>query len=128
LAEVPLFAGLSSRRLKKVAAVATIRRFHDHTSIVRAGEPGDTLFVVLDGEVSVHRRTLPELSLGKGSFFGEMALLDGGTRSATVIANGPVTCLAITQSRFLKLLNKESGIAIALLQELASRLRTDRTL
>jgi CRP/FNR family transcriptional regulator len=53
-----------------------------------------------------------------------MALLDGGARSATVTAEGPVTCLTITRPRFLKLLRSEPAIAIAMLEELARRLRT----
>jgi CRP-like cAMP-binding protein len=126
LGEVPLFANLGPRRLRKVAALATIRRFHTQTAIVRADETGNTLFVVLDGEVSVKRPGQPQLQLARGSFFGEMALLDGGARSATVIADGPVTCLTITQSRFLKLLRNEPSVAIALLKELATRLRDDR--
>jgi CRP-like cAMP-binding protein len=59
-----------------------------------------------------------------GSFFGEMALLDGGTRSATVTADGPVVCLAINRQRFGKVLRTEPSIAIAMLGELAARLRT----
>jgi CRP-like cAMP-binding protein len=125
LAEVPLFAGLSRRHRNKVAALAKIRRFHEGTPIVRAGEAGGTFFVLLDGKVSVRRRGLPDLSLGIGNFFGELSLLDGGTRSATVVAEDPdVVCLTITQSGFLKLLQTEPGIAVALLQELATRLRT----
>jgi CRP-like cAMP-binding protein len=101
-----------------------IRRFHEGTTIVRAGEPADTFFVLLDGGISVRRRGLPELTLGIGSFFGELALLDGGVRSATVVAEGPdVVCLTIARSRFLKLLQAEPAIAVALLQELATRLR-----
>lgn len=123
LAHVPLFADLNRGHLKKVAGTGRIARFHDGSSIVRAGEPGDTLFVVLDGEVSVRRRGLPMLSLGIGGFFGEMAVLESNTRSATVLANGPVVCLAITQARFLKLLRAEPAIGIALLRELAARLR-----
>ena len=123
LAGVPIFAGLNRRHLNKVAGTGTIKRFHDGTPIVRAGDPGDTLYVVLDGEVSVRRRGLPTLALGMGSFFGEIALLDGGGRSATVVASGPVSCLAITRARFLKLLRAEPAIAIALLKEVASRLR-----
>lgn len=124
LGEVPLFAGLSRRHLKKVAALGRIRRFHDEMPIVRMGEPGDTLFVVLDGEVSVHRPGLTSLTLGIGSFFGEIALLDGGARTATVTARGPVVCLAVAHSRFAKLLHSEPAIAVTLLRELAARLRT----
>ena len=123
LAKVPLFADLNRRHLNKVAGTGRIRRFHDRTSIVQAGEPGDTLYVVLDGAVSVRRRGLPTLSLGIGSFFGEMALLDSGRRSATIVASGPVVCLTVTQSRFLKLLHAEPAIAVAVLKEVARRLR-----
>jgi CRP/FNR family transcriptional regulator, cyclic AMP receptor protein len=123
LAGVPLFAGLSRRHLRQVAGTGRIARFDNATAIVRAGEPGDTFFVVLDGEVVVGRRGLPKISLGMGSYFGEMALLDGGPRSATVTASGPVTCLTIKRPRFLKLLRSEPAISVALLGELAGRLR-----
>ena len=123
LATVPLFAGLTRRHLSKVAATAQISRFHDGTAIVRTGDPGDALYVVLDGEVSVRRPGLPSLSLGNGSFFGELALLDDGARTATVVALGPVVSLTITRSRFLKLIRAEPTIAVAVLKEVAGRLR-----
>jgi len=123
LAGVPLFADLNRRHLNKVAAIGRIRRFHDRSAIVRAGDKGDALYVILDGEVSVRRPGLPELSLGMGSFFGETALLDSAARSATVVAKGPVVCLTIGQPRFLKLLHAEPAIAVALLKEVAARLR-----
>jgi CRP/FNR family transcriptional regulator/CRP/FNR family cyclic AMP-dependent transcriptional regulator len=123
LANVPLFRDLSRRHLKKVAGTGRVRRFHDLTAIVRSGEPGDTFYVVLDGEVSVRGRGVTTAKLGMGSFFGEMALLDSGARSATVVANGPVTCLTITRARFLKLLHDEPAIAVAVLKEIAGRLR-----
>jgi len=123
LAEVPLFRDLGRRNLAKVARTGRIARFHDQTPIVRAGERGEALFVVLDGAVDVRRRGHPDVRLGAGSFFGEMALLDGGVRSASVVAAGPVTCLVIGQSRFHKLLRGEPAIAIALLKEVAARLR-----
>jgi len=62
-------------------------------------------------------------TLGAGEVFGEMALLDSGARSASVFAKGPVVCLAVPQSRFMKLLHSEPAIAVALLKEVASRLR-----
>jgi CRP-like cAMP-binding protein len=124
LETVPLFAGLGRRHLKKVAAAGRIARFHDGTTIVRAGEAGDAMFVVIDGEVLVRRRGASDVRMGIGSFFGEMSLLDGGARSADVIADGPVVCLAVTRPRFMKVLRAEPSIAIAMLAELASRLRT----
>jgi len=123
LDEVPLFASLSRRQLNKVAAAGRIRRIPPETAIVRAGESGDSLYVILEGEVSIRRRGLRSLSLGRGAFFGELALLDGGPRTATVVATQPVLAFTLTQSRFLKLLNAESAIAVAVLKELAGRLR-----
>jgi CRP/FNR family transcriptional regulator, cyclic AMP receptor protein len=123
LADVPLFAGLSRRHLNRVARLGKIRRFHEGATIVVAGEPGDTLYVLLDGEVSVQRPGLPTITRGMGSFFGDMALLDEGVRSATVAADGEVTCLTISRPGFLKLLRSEPAISAALLKELAARLR-----
>jgi CRP/FNR family transcriptional regulator, cyclic AMP receptor protein len=123
LAEVPLFAGLSKRHLNKVAATGTVKHFHPGTVLVRAGEPGDALFVVIDGQVSVRRPGLPEITLRSGSFFGETSLLDDGGRTATVVADGQVTCVTITRSRFLKLLKSEPAITIEILKEVVGRLR-----
>jgi CRP/FNR family transcriptional regulator, cyclic AMP receptor protein len=123
LATLPLFAGLGRRQLKKVAGIGRLKRFHDLSTIVHAGEPGQSLYVVLDGEVLVRRRGISDLVLSMGSFFGEIALLDGGPRSATVVAKGPVTCLTISQPQFLKLLRAEPAIAVAIVRELAARLR-----
>ena len=124
LETVPLFSGLSRRHLRQVAAAGRIARFHNLTAIVREGEAGDTLYVVLDGEALVRRRGARAIRLGVGSFFGEMALLDCKPRAATVMAEGPVVCLAISRQRFAKVLRAEPSIAIAMLAELADRLRT----
>jgi len=123
LADVPIFADLSSRHLKKVAAAGRMVKFHEGASIIREGTPGDALYVLVDGEVSVERRGLPAVVLGIGSFFGEMALFDDSPRSATVVANGPALCLVITRARLHKLLRSEPPIALGLLKELARRLR-----
>ena len=123
LAEVPLFAGLNGRHLRKVAALGRIRRIHQGARVIRAGDAGDSLFVVLDGEVSVGRRGLPSLTLGVGSFFGELALIDGGPRTATIVAKTPLVCLTIGRAPFLRLLRAEPAIALAVLQELTARLR-----
>jgi CRP/FNR family cyclic AMP-dependent transcriptional regulator len=123
LAEVPIFTDLSGRHLKKVAGAGRMVRFHEGASIIRAGTPGDALYVLVDGDVSVQRPGLPSVSLGIGSFFGEMALFDDSPRSATVVAEGPAMCLVITRARLHKLLKSEPAIAIGLLKELARRLR-----
>lgn len=124
LAEVPLFSGLNARHLKKLAGLGRIRRIHEGARVIRSGEAGDSLYVVLDGEVSIGRKGgLPPLILGMGSFFGELALIDGGPRTATVVAKTPLVCLTIGRAPFLKLLRGEPAIALAVLEELTARLR-----
>lgn len=123
LGEVPLFAGLNARHLRKVAALGRIRRIHEGARVIRAGDAGDSLFILLDGEVTVGRTGMSALTLGPGSFFGELALLDGGPRTANVVAKTPIVCLTIGRSPFVKLLRSEPAIAVAVLEELAGRLR-----
>ena len=124
LAGVPIFAGLGPRHLRKVAGAARIQRFHENTVVMRAGEPGDDMHVLLDGELAVRRSGLSNLTLPVGSFVGELALLDNGPRTATVVAETPVVTLTITRARFRKLLQAEPSIAIAIAEELARRLRS----
>ena len=124
LAEVPLFAGLGARHLRHVAGLAKIRRFHDGAVMMRAGDAGDAMFVLLDGRATVRARRGGSMSLEMGAFVGELALLDDGPRTATVVADGPVVALSIARSSFRKLLRSEPSIAIAIAEELARRLRT----
>src|SRR5262249_57602854 len=74
LATVPLFAGLSQRHLRRIAALARVRRFESGTVIVRAGRPGDAFYVILDGKARVASGRRRVTMLGAGDFFGEMAL------------------------------------------------------
>jgi CRP/FNR family transcriptional regulator, cyclic AMP receptor protein len=128
LAEIPLFAGLGARHLRKVADAARLQRFPANTVIMRAGDSGDDMHVVLDGALSVRRPRMPDLTLPTGSFVGELALLDDGPRTATVLADGDVVTLTITRARFRKLLREEPLIAIAIAEELARRLRSIQAL
>lgn len=124
LAEVPLFAELGARQRRKIASLARIRRFADGAPLTRIGEAGDAMYVVLDGTVSVRRQGGRLKSLGIGSMVGELALLDGGPRSASVVARGEVVALAVPASRFRTLLRSEPAIAIGVAEELARRLRS----
>ena len=124
LADVPLFAELSRRDRSKVAGAARIKRFGDGTILMRAGEPGEALHVVLDGEVRVRPAGRRALTLGIGALVGELALIDGGPRTATVLARGDVVTLSITRAAFRKLLVREPRLALAITEELARRLRS----
>jgi CRP-like cAMP-binding protein len=123
LAEVPLFAGLSRRHLKRVASLARTRRFPPGTAIVRKGEAGSAFFVLLDGGARVVTPKGRSRRLKPGDFFGEMALFDESPRSADVVADGEVQTMTISRNAFGKLLRSEPAIAHELLRTLAARLR-----
>jgi CRP-like cAMP-binding protein len=117
---VPLFAEVSTRHLKRVAALGTLRRVAPHTRIVKKDDRGDTFYVLLDGAALVEPMGV---KLGPGSYFGEMALIDDGPRSADVTATEECLLLQIPRTKFTKLLKDEPAIALAMLRELARRLR-----
>src|SRR5215472_16172726 len=77
LAGVPLFEGLSRRHLRRIASLARAKRFAAGTRIVRAGDPGNSFYVIIDGSVRVIPPTGKSVIRGAGECFGEMALLDG---------------------------------------------------
>jgi CRP/FNR family transcriptional regulator, cyclic AMP receptor protein len=128
LAEVPLFASLSTRQLRHVAGLAKIRRFHDGAVMMRAGDTGDAMYVLLDGRATVRVSRGRGVGIEMGAFVGELALLDDGPRTATVVADGPVVALSVSRASFRKLLRSEPPIAVAIAEELARRLRTAHTI
>jgi CRP-like cAMP-binding protein len=127
LERVPLFAGLSRRHVRRLATLVEPVRYRDRRVIVEAGMPGSTFFVIAEGAAKVYRSTVPTgrpiARLGPGAFFGEMALLDGGRRSATVVADGPVVALRLARPAFKRLVSREPAVALTIMAELASRLR-----
>jgi CRP/FNR family cyclic AMP-dependent transcriptional regulator len=122
LAQVPMFAALSRRQLGRVAGIAAAKRYAAGTPLVRFGEPGDAFYVILAGEARVD---VPDrqIALGAGDFFGEVALLDGKPRAATVTAVSEVLVLVIARAKFLGLLEDEPKVALAIMATLAGRLR-----
>ena len=127
LEEVPLFEGLPKRHLRRVAKIARVRRFATGSTLVRSGDAGKSFFVLLDGHAKVIRSGGRPRRLGRGDYFGEMALLDSAPRSADVIADGEVLALTIDRTAFTKLLGAEPTLALSLLRTLAARLRAAET-
>jgi CRP/FNR family transcriptional regulator len=127
LAKVPLFAGLSQAHLRAVAALAEEVPYSAGRMIVRTGSPGVAFYVIVDGQAKVLRGTIASAkgtwSLGAGDFFGEMALLDGGPRTASVVAETPLTTIRIERTEFRKMLRDEPDIALKLLESMATRMR-----
>jgi len=93
-------------------------------SVVQEGEIGDTFYLILEGEAKVVDRTGRTVNrLYPGNFFGEVSLLDGGARTATVIAETPLTTLTLRRKDFMKLLQLEPHVAVNLLGHVAGLLR-----
>jgi CRP/FNR family transcriptional regulator, cyclic AMP receptor protein len=123
LAGVPLFAGLSRRHLTKIARLGFSKRYASGSALVKSGDPGEHFFLILDGRAGV-RAGARRVGLGIGDFFGEMSLLDGEPRSATVAAQTDVLVMMVSRRKFLKLLESEPRIAIAVMTTLSRRVRS----
>jgi CRP-like cAMP-binding protein len=123
---VPLFAGLTPQQLRRVAAVGRLKLFRAGATIVRLGEPGDTFYVILDGNALVVREAGRPLKLRPGDFFGELALIENAPRSADVIATADVTALTIGHTAFKRLLRSEAAFTHAILCAVVGRLRNDQ--
>ena len=123
LAQVPLFEGLSKRHLKKIAEHADQVSFREKETIVEAGQPGGTFFVVVEGEAKVVQKDRVIARVGPGEFFGEISLLDGGPRTASVVADTPVVAVRLFKASFDRVVREEPGVAAKILAVVAGRLR-----
>jgi Na+:H+ antiporter len=122
LERMPLFAGLDREHLEDVLAVGRRVSFEPGQAIVERGDPGDAMYIVVDGAAEVdvggrfHR-------LGRGDFFGEMAVLAGKPREATVKAAEPLQALRIAADDFQAFLAANPRVAVGMLKSLVERLR-----
>ena len=123
LAGVSIFSGLSSRQLGKLAAAARTTTHQAGHEIAKEGEGALSLHVILDGtaEVSVHGR--PKRELHAGDYFGEISLIDGKKRSASVTAATDLHTIAVPHGPFQQLLESDAVFATGLLTLICARLR-----
>ena len=128
LATMTALKDLPPEELEHLAAHVTRRRFESGDAIVRQGESATECFVVASGSAAVTRRsevaspTQPLAMLKAGDLFGEIALIDGSTRSATVMALEPTECLALPAAAILDLLQRNHAFSVALLRLAVLRL------
>jgi CRP/FNR family cyclic AMP-dependent transcriptional regulator len=120
LGALPLFSGLRKRQVRSLAKLAKVIDYAPNEAIVRVGERGDSFYLILEGKARVSKESL---ALGAGDFFGEMALIDGGERSRTITATTPVRVMRLPRSGFLKAIDQDPKIALAIMGALAERLR-----
>ena len=123
LGDAPVFSALPPEVLERVLAAGEERTYAGGETIVRAGEPGKELFVVLEGTARIERNGSPLREIGPQELFGEVAVLDGGPRTADVVAVGAVRCLAVPREALRGAIEAVPGAAWQLLELLAQRFR-----
>ena len=124
LRSVPLFSELEKKDLELLANTFKERTFSPGDTIAREGERGVGFFLIASGTANVIQGGEHRATLGPGDYFGEIALIDDGARSATVTADTELRCYGMTSWEFRPLVESNASIAWRLLQVMAKRLRT----
>lgn len=124
ISKVPIFSGCSKRELAIIARASKVVSHKEGTVIAREGERGIGLFLIIEGQCKISIGGKAKARLGPGDFFGEVALLDGGPRTATVTAITHVRLIGITGWVFRGLLMEHPSIALKTLEAVAGRLRS----
>ncbi|MGZ8716970.1 MAG: cyclic nucleotide-binding domain-containing protein [Gaiellaceae bacterium] len=119
---VPLFGGLSKRELDEVAGIADELAIAEGSKLTHEGTAGHEFFVLVEGAADVRRRGRKVNTLGSGDFLGEIALVTGTSRTATVTTTAPSRLLVITARDFRALLRRTPSLQLKILEALASRL------
>jgi CRP/FNR family transcriptional regulator, cyclic AMP receptor protein len=119
---VPLFSGLSKRELDEVAAIADELSLREGTELTHEGAAGHEFLVLVEGSADVRRKGRKVNTLGSGDFLGEIALVTGAPRTATVTTSSPVRMLVITARDFKALLRRTPPLQLKILQAIAARL------
>jgi CRP/FNR family cyclic AMP-dependent transcriptional regulator len=123
LGQVPLFAGVKPKDLKRLEKRMSERSFGEGDTITTEGESGIGFFVIEDGNASVSIGGKIVRTLGPGEHFGEIALIDSGPRSATIVASTDLRCRGMSAWEFRPFIEEHPEVAWALLETLAGRLR-----
>ncbi len=131
LRKIPLFRHLTYKEQTAVLSIATTRTFPGGREIVVEGQPGEELFIVIRGRVSIEKNGVEIAELRAGGHFGEMGLIDNAPRSATVRATEPTRVMVISRADLMNLMKRESILAVKMLwsfvQVLSDRLRAANT-
>jgi CRP/FNR family transcriptional regulator, cyclic AMP receptor protein len=120
---VELFSGCSKMELGRIASLMTEHRAKAGQVLTKRGDPGLEFFIIVDGKAAATRKGVHLADLEPGSFFGELALLDGGNRTATVVAETDMRLLVLSRREFTSLHHAAPSVANKMLVELGSRLR-----
>jgi CRP/FNR family transcriptional regulator, cyclic AMP receptor protein len=123
LAAVPLFSQCTGRELERIAALTTEHHAERGDVLTMAGQPGDQCFIIASGTATVYRDDLTLDVLGPGAIVGEVALLDHGPRTATVVADGDMALLVMSRSEFARFTMVAPSVGRKIFKALATRIR-----
>jgi len=126
LRRVPLFSDLDDHELEQIAPSFKERTFDAGAVIAEEGKGGVGFFVIEDGTAKITVRGKERATVGPGGYFGEIALIDDGPRTATVTAEGELRCYGLTSWEFRPLVEANSTIAWKLLQAMAKMFRASQ--
>jgi CRP/FNR family transcriptional regulator, cyclic AMP receptor protein len=124
LSGVPLFSPCAKHELRRIAALVDEVEAPKGKTLVREGDQGAEFFVVVEGSATVTRRGRKVATVGPGSFFGELALLDQGPRAATVTADTDMQLLVLSSGAFSAILYDMPSVSRGILRGMAKRLRS----
>jgi CRP-like cAMP-binding protein len=128
LKQVPLFSELGQRELELLARQLHERRFNKGSAVTTEGDTGAGFFVIVEGNAAVTVAGEDKGTLGPGDFFGEIALIDDGVRSASITAATDLLCYGMTPWEFRPFVEEHPQVAWTLLQTIARRLREEQAL
>lgn len=123
LSHIRLFSSMSRRDLQKIAKASDEIEVPAGKMLVEQGTRGREAFVVIEGTATVRRNGRKVATLGPGDHFGELALLDGGTRTATIVAETPMKVLVIGQREFSGVIDEVPGLAHKVMASMAATIR-----
>jgi CRP-like cAMP-binding protein len=126
LQRVPLFADLGTRDLQRIARLFKQRRFSSGETIIKEGSGGSAFFVIESGEATVFINGRKKGTLKPGDYFGEVALIDAGARTASIAAASELVCWGLTYWDFRPVVEANGRIGWKLLQGMAALLRAAR--
>ena len=123
LKNIPLFSGMPPEELGHLAAIAEEVIYPEGEIIIREGDHGEEMFLIVEGEIEIHRDSESLAVLKERDYFGEMSILDGEPRSATATSRADCLLLRIQQSDFYELLERHFNVSLTIIHTLTRRLR-----
>jgi len=125
LRSVPLFTGMTDAAIESIGDLAHEVTFEPDDELVRQGDEGDSFLIIIEGRARVVQNGETLRELGPGDYLGEIALIDGGPRSATVTATELVRALVVERSDFRRLIDDFSAVRFHVLTALTQRIRRE---